>query len=325
MRRMAHLFRTALNVGVNFMSINTFFMALIVFLHWHCCFLFLMPRVYGYVDNRWKSLGVFDMSPAYRYSWGLWAGISNTFSVTSEFEPDIIYELWGHCVLPTLSGLLLATFQGLVSALSAGVESPTGRFRQQVDDVDEYIESKMMDDAMASKIRDYFNFKYRGKIFNQEQIIAMMSDRLREDIQLHNWQAMLMQVPFLNRFGDDRKSDGLLAQIASAMTESHFVQGDTIFRQGEHGDCMYFIMIGDVSAFVDGVKVGHLSCGSYFGEMALMAVIPRTATIKAATSCKCAKLHRDSLMTILINFPEIAVQMKAIFMERLAVLQAMKE
>ncbi|KAI8855185.1 cyclic nucleotide-binding-like protein [Chytridium lagenaria] len=125
---------------------------------------------------------------------------------------------------------------------------------------------------------------------------------------------MLVQVPFLNRL-----------KIASAMSECHFVQGDSIFRQGDHGDCMYFIMTGEVSAFVDGLKVGHLTRGSYFGEMAVMAEIPRTATIKVTTSCKCARLDRFNLMRILINFPEIAVQMKDIFMERLAILQTMKE
>ncbi|KAJ3199510.1 anaphase-promoting complex subunit Hcn1, partial [Dinochytrium kinnereticum] len=219
--------------------------------------------------------------------------------------------------------ILLATIHGLVAAYSSGEESPVGRFRQKVDDVNEYLQGKQLSDDISVKVRDYFNLKYRGKVFTDD-IMTILNERLREEIQLHNWRATLLEVPFLNRFEEDEKSEAMLAQVAGAMEECYFVAGDIVFAQGEKGDSMFFIISGEVNVFVDHKKVGSLRNGSYFGEMALMAVIPRTATIMAVTPCKCARLDRENLMKILIDFPGIARQMKTVFMERLAVLQSMK-
>ncbi|KAJ3109982.1 anaphase-promoting complex subunit Hcn1 [Phlyctochytrium bullatum] len=323
-RKIAQSFRNTFNVGMNFMAINTFLLLMGVFIHYHCCLLFYIPRITGHVDYLWKSMGILTMPPSKQYTWGFWAAIANTVPMTSNYRPDSDLSQWGGSFLTVVSALLLATFTGIVAAFSAGEVSPAGRFRQRIDEVNEYIIAKEMNDELAAKIRDYFNFKYRGKIFNQDGILSNLNERIQEEIQLHNWCEMLMQVPFLNPLGQEDTDHGLFAQIASSMVECFFVGGDTIFSQGEHGDCMYFIITGSVAVIVDNKKVGGLKSGSYFGEMALMAVIPRTATIVAESSCKCARLDRDSVMQVLLNFPEIAGQMKAIFMERLSVLQSMK-
>ncbi|KAJ3198655.1 anaphase-promoting complex subunit Hcn1, partial [Dinochytrium kinnereticum] len=194
---------------------------------------FTIIRVTDRVNDRWESLGIMTLSPWKR--------------------PDDVVSQWGSSLLPLISGLLLATFQALVSAFTAGSESPTGRYRQHVDDLDEYIADKELSEELSAKIRDYFIFKYRGKIFSHDGLLALMSDRLQEEIQLHNWREMLAKVPFLQRFGD-KNEEMLLAQVAGAMRECFFLDGDTIFGQGEHGDCMYFIISGEVSVFVDQKK-----------------------------------------------------------------------
>jgi CRP-like cAMP-binding protein len=66
-------------------------------------------------------------------------------------------------------------------------------------------------------------------------------------------------------------------QIADALTESDYADGDTIIAQGDEGADMYILVEGAAKALIKGVK-GHLNGGAvkmykpgdYFGELALM-------------------------------------------------------
>jgi len=58
--------------------------------------------------------------------------------------------------------------------------------------------------------------------------------------------------------------------------------GEPAVVQGEQGDESHLVGVGRVSVTIDGVtKPGLLEPGSYFGEIALLRSIPRTATVAA--------------------------------------------
>ncbi len=83
--------------------------------------------------------------------------------------------------------------------------------------------------------------------------------------------------------------------------------GQIIFRQGELGDCAYFIQSGEVemirhengSDFV----IAKLSEGEYFGEKALISSSPRTATIRAATQTRVGVIRKRSFLTMIVVMP----------------------
>ncbi|MGE5546905.1 MAG: cyclic nucleotide-binding domain-containing protein [Solirubrobacterales bacterium] len=67
-----------------------------------------------------------------------------------------------------------------------------------------------------------------------------------------------------------------------------FEAGRVIFAQGERGDAAYVVESGEVGIYreVDGevVKLGTLSAGGIFGEMAVIDGTPRMATARAETA-----------------------------------------
>ncbi len=83
--------------------------------------------------------------------------------------------------------------------------------------------------------------------------------------------------------------------------------GQVVFRQGEAGDCMYFVQSGTVEVLrsYDGSEsvVARLASGQYFGEMALLSSQPRNATVRAATAARLAVLGKDNFLTMLRVLP----------------------
>ena len=68
---------------------------------------------------------------------------------------------------------------------------------------------------------------------------------------------------------------------------------------------MFFLLQGHVNVFTNGVKVTTLYEGQYFGEIAMIAQLPRTATIIAGSACVLYKLSRENFLQILEEFDDV--------------------
>ncbi|MBI2238387.1 MAG: cyclic nucleotide-binding domain-containing protein, partial [Actinobacteria bacterium] len=69
--------------------------------------------------------------------------------------------------------------------------------------------------------------------------------------------------------------------------------GETIIEQGELGDAFYAISSGQVEVRADGALLHTLGPGAYFGEIALLLDVPRTASVVARTPVRVFRLDRD--------------------------------
>lgn len=72
-----------------------------------------------------------------------------------------------------------------------------------------------------------------------------------------------------------------------------FSPGQEIIRQGDVGDSFYAISSGQVEVFEDEELVRTMGPGSYFGEIALLTDVPRTATVAARTPVRAFRLDRE--------------------------------
>lgn len=68
------------------------------------------------------------------------------------------------------------------------------------------------------------------------------------------------------------------------MKEERYRKGQVVFREGDPGDCLYYIRYGSVGVYADyGSRdekmLAELGTGDYFGEMGLLNHEKRSATI----------------------------------------------
>ncbi|MBI3447173.1 MAG: cyclic nucleotide-binding domain-containing protein [Magnetospirillum sp.] len=105
------------------------------------------------------------------------------------------------------------------------------------------------------------------------------SEEMKRQNFVSTWH-LVAKVPFFTRLQASQ-----IAEIAGLLKLSRAIKGEVLMREGDTGECMYFIVNGQVE--VKG-KAGTfiLKAGDFFGEIALIERCPRTATVKAVSRCQ---------------------------------------
>jgi CRP/FNR family transcriptional regulator, cyclic AMP receptor protein len=72
-------------------------------------------------------------------------------------------------------------------------------------------------------------------------------------------------------------------QIARLFKERRFAEGETVVKEGSGGAAFYVIDSGEAALLIGGKQHKTLQAGDFFGEIALIDLGTRTATITATT------------------------------------------
>jgi CRP-like cAMP-binding protein len=105
--------------------------------------------------------------------------------------------------------------------------------------------------------------------------------------------------------------------LSSRGTLEYFDQGQSVFMQGDNGDSLYLILRGSVDVLVHEIQIKRLYQGSFFGEIALIANIPRTATISTAEPCVFFKISSDAFWEVLVQHMDLGVFLETVSESRL--------
>jgi CRP-like cAMP-binding protein len=108
-----------------------------------------------------------------------------------------------------------------------------------------------------------------------------------------------------------------IREIVQLLQPMVFLPDDYIIRQGEYGDCMYFLSNGDVEVLVNGVRVAALGQGSPVGETALIQGERRMASVRALSYCDMYKLSKADFDALRHRYPDFDAQVKKVVEARL--------
>ncbi len=84
--------------------------------------------------------------------------------------------------------------------------------------------------------------------------------------------------------------------MARSAREVHAPAGTVIITEGETGDTFYAVVDGRFAVTQAGTPLRSIDRGDGFGEIALLADVPRTATVTAATDGSLLAIDRDPFL-----------------------------
>jgi CRP-like cAMP-binding protein len=116
--------------------------------------------------------------------------------------------------------------------------------------------------------------------------------------------------------------ESLLAALADKVTKERLEPGQVLFRKGDIGDALYVIDDGRVKIVTENAKGGELvlnECGpgEAIGDMSLIDLEPRSASVIAITSAELLQLKRDDFLEVLKSEPSLALDIMRRFSARL--------
>jgi CRP-like cAMP-binding protein len=122
---------------------------------------------------------------------------------------------------------------------------------------------------------------------------------MRKDAKLE----LLRQVPL---FAGCSKRE--LGEIATLADELSFPVGKTLISEGKLGHEFFVLIDGEVEVRMKGRKVKNLAGGSFFGEMALVASLPRNATVTVVSPVRVLVVHEQAFRRLLRDSPGIQLK-----------------
>ena len=124
---------------------------------------------------------------------------------------------------------------------------------------------------------------------------------LNEEVEL------LKRVPIFSKIEQAK-----LKLLAFTSERVNFAVGQEVCHQGDPGDTMYVILGGTADVLIDTaggqIAVAEMKKNSFFGEIAILCDVPRTATIKAKEPLSTLKITKDMFYRLVAEFPQMAVE-----------------
>ena len=118
-----------------------------------------------------------------------------------------------------------------------------------------------------------------------------------------DWAEVLAAFPLFSGVGKRT-----LRKLVRHVTFAEYGRGDIVVSKGDPSDSLYVILSG--SAVARGKPAARtLHIGDYFGEIAPLTGVPRSATIVAMGELHVMKVPRQSFLRLCRHEPAISLQM----------------
>ncbi len=195
---------------------------------------------------------------------------------------------------------------GNVSGLIANLDVARANFLKKIEEVTAYLKTKKIPEELQDKILNYYYYLWdKKKNISDQNPLADLPSSLNLEVMLYLNRDMLRKVQLFKN-----AQEVFVREAIQMLTPLIYMPDDYIIRQGEYGDCMYFLSSGEVEVIVDDQRVATLGPGSTFGETALLVGEKRNASIFTRTYCEVFRLAKSDFDHLRSRFPEFDDEIK---------------
>jgi hypothetical protein len=199
-----------------------------------------------------------------------------------------------------------------VSSLISNLDIARSSYQRRMDEVNAYLRAQRIPTELQERVRDYYSYlweKHRG--ISASTVLDDIPRGLSQEILL------FLNREVVNRVDLFRGADELfLRESVQLLRPRVFLPGEYIIRQGEYGDCMYFLTSGEVRVLVGESEIARLGPGSPFGETALVEDLHRNASIVSTSYGTGYQLAKDDFDALRRRYPDFDRQVREVVERR---------
>jgi len=209
---------------------------------------------------------------------------------------------------------------GNVTALLSSLDRAKEKHRERVAEMVSWLRFRGIPKSLQRRVVEHMHLLWDKRLsLDDSQMLTQLPPSLRAELATHLHSQLLIKVPLFQN-----APMSFLSELATHLRPLVLQAGENICEKGHQGDEMYFISNGQVQVLDPSGKgvIATLSAGSFFGEIALLSQVPRTATVQTISLCELYSLRRDEFLSTLSLFPEFAEQVHTIAESRTSKLKA---
>ena len=255
---------------------------------------------------------------AYSYAINTMAGLSRgTFP---QHDTQLLFAL-----VTVIIGVFVYALVLSVVSYSLQMKTQTAKFNAQIDEIKDFFSAEIASGRLPKGFSDevimYHKhvFHSTGQFHIDEDLLADLPVQLSVGVALVTGKNTIAKVPI---FSDAKENDEFVYAVQQCLELIVSPPNFDIIELGTEGREMYFIASGSCCVVdCDGDIVHQMSSGDFFGEIALIASVPRTATIRTSTFCNLMELRRDQFDLVMTSFPELSALIEEKAKDRIKVIR----
>ena len=211
-------------------------------------------------------------------------------------------QVFAICVM-LVGACLYAIIFGQMAVIVNDLNRGSSRKAENLGNIQEHMRNLRLPLDTQHRVREYFNEMWSlNRCLDRNTFFNSLSSSLNTEVHLFLYGEMVQKVPFFKAIDTT-----CLLRLVHILDNEMFLAGDYLIREHEFGGEMYFLRRGVVAVFKQSnpEKIFcYLTDGAYFGEVALVRGIRRTAMIQAKKFCDTSKLRIEALEELFEEFPE---------------------
>ncbi|KAJ3232422.1 hypothetical protein HDU78_007169 [Chytriomyces hyalinus] len=147
----------------------------------------------------------------------------------------------------------------------------------------------------------------RFKLFEQRTLAAQKDTNVPDQFDVEVSEQALSKLSFFEGI-----ESHVVSELALLMIRQMWEPSQMIITCGESGNSMFFLTVGSAQVITEFGEVVDMfeAPDAYFGEVAIIEQVPRTASVKCVTTCSTYELKKEDVKSAMRRYPIIAQRIK---------------